>query len=138
MNPIIVGVDGSDTARTAAQQAADLAGRCGVPLHLVSAIPKRSTKTVSAGGETWHLDSVSAAEQVVTGLANELRAKAEITTSVGNGNPADVVLAEATRIEASIIVVGNKHVQGAARVLGSVAADIARRAPCAVLIAKTT
>ena len=32
-----------------------------------------------------------------------------------------------------MIVVGNKRVQGAARVLGSIAGDVAKRAPCNVL-----
>ncbi|MCP3973298.1 MAG: universal stress protein, partial [bacterium] len=39
---------------------------------------------------------------------------------------------------ARMIVVGNRRVQGIARVLGSVASDVAKRAPCSVLIAHTT
>ena len=37
-----------------------------------------------------------------------------------------------------MIVVGNVHMQGAARVLGSIASDVAHHAPCSVLIAKAT
>jgi nucleotide-binding universal stress UspA family protein len=44
---------------------------------------------------------------------------------------------EAARLEASVIVVGNKRVQGAARVLGSIAGDVAKRAPCNVFIVHT-
>jgi nucleotide-binding universal stress UspA family protein len=51
--------------------------------------------------------------------------------------PADALCAEAERLGASIIVVGNKRVQGMARVLGSVAAEVARHAPCHVFIAHT-
>ena len=36
-----------------------------------------------------------------------------------------------------MIVVGNKRVQGLARVLGSVASAVAQHAPCDVYIAKT-
>lgn len=52
-------------------------------------------------------------------------------------DPATALCDEAERLEASIIVVGNRGVQGAARLLGSVATDVARRAPCDVLIANT-
>ncbi len=41
-------------------------------------------------------------------------------------------------VGADLIVVGNKRMQGAGRVLGSVPNDVARTAACAVLIAKTT
>jgi nucleotide-binding universal stress UspA family protein len=44
---------------------------------------------------------------------------------------------EATRLEARAIVVGNRRVQGMSRVLGSVAADVTRQAPCDVVVANT-
>lgn len=138
MNSIIVGVDGSPTAREAARRAAELADRCGVPLHMVTAMPKATSKTVKAGGETWVIDSVSAAEQVLAELKSEIKASHGITTSVATGDPAEAVVKEAERIGASIIVVGNRRVQGAKRILGSVATDITRHATCDVLIAKTT
>ena len=37
-----------------------------------------------------------------------------------------------------MIVVGNRRVQGVSRVLGSIASDVLRRAPCDVLIVNTT
>jgi nucleotide-binding universal stress UspA family protein len=45
---------------------------------------------------------------------------------------------EAERLDARTIVVGNRRVQGISRVLGSVASDVTRQAPCAVLIANTS
>jgi len=45
---------------------------------------------------------------------------------------------EATRLEARTIVVGNRRVQGVTRVLGSIAADVTKHAPCDVLIANST
>jgi nucleotide-binding universal stress UspA family protein len=45
---------------------------------------------------------------------------------------------EAQRLEATMIVVGNHRVQGLTRVLGAVATDVTRHAPCDVLIANTT
>ena len=49
-----------------------------------------------------------------------------------------MLCAEAVRLDASTIVVGNRRVQGASRLLGSVAVSVLRSAPCDVLIAQTT
>lgn len=138
MNPIVVGVDGSATARLAAKQAAELANSCGVALHLVTAYTKRATKTVRSAGETWVIDSLSTAEQVLADVRSDIRAANGVTSAVVEGDPAGAVIGEAKRLDASMIVVGNRRVQGVSRILGSVAGDITRRAPCHVLIAKTT
>ena len=44
---------------------------------------------------------------------------------------------EAERLEADVIVVGNRRMQGVSRLLGSVANEVAHNAPCDVLIVKT-
>jgi nucleotide-binding universal stress UspA family protein len=44
----------------------------------------------------------------------------------------------ATRVDADLVIVGNKGMRGARRVLGSVPNSIAHKAPCAVLIVDTT
>ena len=43
----------------------------------------------------------------------------------------------ADRLDARMIVVGNRHVQRALRIHRSIAADVAKRATCDVLIANT-
>ena len=70
-------------------------------------------------------------------LAGKLKVTTPITHAVVMKDPATALCEEATRLEASTIVVGNKRVQGAARVLGSIAGDVAKRAPCNVLIVHT-
>ena len=60
------------------------------------------------------------------------------TSTVGFGDPAVTICEEAERLRASMIVVGNRRVQGATRILGSVAADVTKQASCDVLIANTT
>jgi nucleotide-binding universal stress UspA family protein len=62
----------------------------------------------------------------------------EFSTAVVDGDPADALCAEAERLQADMIVVGSVRTQGIGRVLGSVANDVLRQAPCAVLVAKTT
>ena len=61
----------------------------------------------------------------------------QITFTVGLGDPARFLCEEAGRLRARAIVVGNRRVQGVARVLGSVAADVVKQAPCDVLVANT-
>jgi nucleotide-binding universal stress UspA family protein len=136
MNEIIVGVDGSETSKRAARRAAEWATKCGEGLHLVTTVRKAGA-TVRGSGESWHVDSMSDGEQLLASLRIELSAD-PITTSVQTGDPASVLCEEAQRLGASVIVVGNRRVQTAGRVLGSVAAHVARHAVCDVLIVNTT
>jgi nucleotide-binding universal stress UspA family protein len=138
VNEIIVGVDGSATARMAAEEAAALANAYNRPLHIVTSMARTSSQEVHGGGsEVWRIDSVGVAEQTLKSLAGELKATVPVTYAVLLDDPAIGLVDEATRLDASIIVVGNKRVQGAARVLGSIAGDVAKRAPCNVLIVHT-
>jgi nucleotide-binding universal stress UspA family protein len=49
-----------------------------------------------------------------------------------------VLVAEAKRLDADLIVVGNVRMQGPGRLLGSVGSGVAHHAPCNVLIVKST
>jgi nucleotide-binding universal stress UspA family protein len=138
VNEIIVGVDGSETARMAAVAAAEMASNYNLPLHLVMSTTRNTTQEVRGGGsETWHVDSIGVAEDLLKALAGELKTTLPVTHAVVLKDPASALCEEATRLEASVIVVGNKRVQGAARVLGSIAGDVAKRAPCNVFIIHT-
>jgi nucleotide-binding universal stress UspA family protein len=53
-----------------------------------------------------------------------------------NDSPPEAVLDVAEKVDADLIVVGNKGMER--RVFGSVPNSIARKAPCNLLIAKTT
>ena len=135
MNEIVVGVDGSETARRAAHKAAEIATARGVGLHLVTTVP-RNTSTVRGSGENWQIDSLSDGEQRLRSLAVALPAD-EVTMSVRYGDAAEAMCAEADRRDASMIVVGNRRVQSAARVLGTIATHVTRIADCDVLIVNT-
>jgi nucleotide-binding universal stress UspA family protein len=58
-------------------------------------------------------------------------------THMSEGDPGDALLAVAKQVDADMIVVGNKGMQGARRVLGSVPNKVAHHAPCSVLIVST-
>ena len=123
--------------KRAALAAAELAAKCGVTLHVVTGVTKRGGSTVTAGSDTWHVDPLSDAEQLLAALKSELPAP-NITTAVLMGDPATSLCDEAKRLDAEMIIVGNRRVQGMSRILGSVAMDVARAAPCNVLIVHTT
>ena len=135
---IVVGIDGSETAAKAAQRAAEIAAALGATLHVVTAFESDETEVIEVGSDVWVLSSVDEASQTIDGVAAGLRVTApRITTSAVEGKPHDVLLAEAERLQARMIVVGNRRVQGLGRVLGSVATSVLHHAPCDVLVVKT-
>lgn len=137
-NVIIVGVDGSDTARQAARAAAGLASELGSVLHVVSAYERDEAEVVGEGNDRWLMSAAKDAEAVAREVASSVRAVVPtVTSSAALGRPAEVLISEAERLDARLIVVGNKNMQGLRRVLGSVANSVAHHASCDVYIVKT-
>jgi len=139
MGVIIVGVDGSDTATQAALTAARLAAGLGSELRVVSAYGKFEVETVG-DDEELTFSTASEARSVAEGIIEKIRAAhpgLEVSAQAAGGKPAVALLSVAASTDAEMIVVGNKRVQGAARLLGSVATDVARKAPCDVYVAHT-
>ena len=138
MKMIVVGVDGSPTAQRAAEIAASLAASTSSPLHVVSAYLSKSSRAIDGGPEFGLITSADQAESLVVSIANQFQSSLPSVTSAAiEGKPADVVCAEAQRVEADLIVVGNKRVQGVARVLGAVANKVLQHSPCDVYVANT-
>lgn len=140
MQRIVVGTDLSQRSSAAVTMAAELAGKVGATLHLVSACPKA---TVGMGPETVvipdHGEVVDAAKGVLSEIAEDLRAQGlTVETHAPVGEAADALCAVAQSVEADLIVVGNKRMQGAGRLLGSVPNRVAHKATCSVLIARTS
>lgn len=135
---IVVGVDGNERAERAAEAAARLAAATGAGLHVVCAYVRDQSAEVSVADGT-HAVSISAESADIA--ARTARRLAELvpaaTSSAVQGRPADVLLSEAERLDASVIVVGNRRMQGIARVLGSVPAAVAHHASCDVYIVNT-
>lgn len=136
--PIIVGVDGSDTARTAAAAAARLASALDVPLRVVSAYDRNDVEVVEIGSDVFRISSESDADHLAQEVAASVAPNQPVEASAILGKPADALVAEAERVGASVIVVGNRRMQGLGRVLGSVANSVSHNAPCDVYIVKTT
>ena len=70
-------------------------------------------------------------------VAESLGGGVKVTYAAAKGRPADALIKEALRIDARIIVVGNRRMRGIGRVLRSVANSVAHNAPCDVCIANT-
>jgi nucleotide-binding universal stress UspA family protein len=143
---IVVGTDGSDTAREAVRQAVDLARELGAALQVVCAyepVPSgrlREEAQQAPADVQWTIgprEDVDATLDEVAAEADAAGVRAEVHAR--QGDPADAILDVAEETGADLIVVGNKGMTGAKRfLLGSVPNKVSHHAPCSVLIIRTT
>ena len=146
MGVIIVGVDGSEPGAQAALAAARLASALGSELRVVSAYGRGEERGEEYGewafGAGSHdASALSGATQAADGAIARIRAfypHLAVSAHATSGRPAAALLQAADRFDAELIVVGNKNVQGASRILGSVAKEVAKRARCDLYVAHTT
>ncbi len=137
-NVIVVGVDGGDSSLCAARRAAELAASTGAALHVLTAVTTASVEEIHDRPGSSSITSGELAESIAADVARELGAGVrDITSGVLQGSPAVALVDEANRLDAKLIVVGNRRVQGISRLLGSVATGVAAHAPCDVYIVKT-
>lgn len=143
---MVVGTDGSDTASEAVRQAAELAGRIGAKVHLVSAyepVPEarlRDEREGAPGDMEWMINPREDVSSTLEGAAQVIRdGGIEVEVHAREGDPADAILDVAEEQGADLIVVGNKGMTGAKRfLLGSVPNKVSHHAPCNVMIIRTT
>jgi nucleotide-binding universal stress UspA family protein len=137
MKTIVVGIGGGDTAKEAARQAAQLAVALGSKVHFVSVVEEDESAVVGAGSDQWEITSLDAARVDAQRFVDSLGLDFPWEVVTAQGDPAKVLVSEAERIDADLIVVGNVRMQGLGRLLGSVGNAVAHHAPCSVLIVKT-
>jgi nucleotide-binding universal stress UspA family protein len=143
---IVVGTDGSETARKAVDAAVRLARLTGGRMELVSAYEPVSSERLRAEGRQVPADlqwMVNPREDVDATLSEAAERVAEAGVEsrswAREGDPADAILDVAEELAADLIVVGNKGMTGAKRfLLGSVPNRVSHHAPCAVMIIRTT
>ncbi|NYE35846.1 nucleotide-binding universal stress UspA family protein [Nocardioides cavernae] len=137
---ILTGVDDTETALEAARTAARLAVGLGAELHVISAYGKVDAIEVRAEGKEFNVSPEDDARRVAEAVAQVLRDEhgaLTVESSPAEGKPAEALVRVAESLDADVIVVGNKRVQGLARVLGSVASDVTQKAHCDVYVAHT-
>jgi nucleotide-binding universal stress UspA family protein len=135
---VAVGTDGSETAAAALQMAADVARRFDAKLVLLSAFDssRAQRKPTDPEGE-WSYNPASRLREILGRAEDDLRRDGlDVSMRIDDGEPAEVLVRLAEECEADLLVVGNRGMQR--RVLGSVPNTVTHKAPCSVLVVKTT
>jgi nucleotide-binding universal stress UspA family protein len=143
---LVVGTDGSDTAKEAVRQATELAKALGAQIHLVSAYEPvaesrlREERVQVPDDLQWMVNPREDVESTLRKAAEGIESNGvDVATYAREGDPADAILDVAEEQHAELIVVGNKGMTGARRfLLGSVPNKVSHHAPCSVMIIRTT
>jgi nucleotide-binding universal stress UspA family protein len=140
---VAVGTDGSDTASRAVDFAFDVAEKFGATLVICSSYrPVAEDKIRRDQREApediqWSINPTQEVDATLNTAADKARERGiETVTEAREGDPADVLCDIAEAHGADLLVVGNKGMQR--RVLGSVPNSVSHKAPCSVVIVKTT
>ena len=141
---IVVGIDGSPHAQRALAAAAELAAGCDGTVHVVCGVHYPSAHEVAETmrqipEEFRNAYDAMATERDALHWAGEYLDERAIThdENLAEGHPAEVILDEAERHGADLIVIGSRGLGRATRFLrGSVSHHIANHADRSVLIVK--
>jgi len=131
---IVVGIDGSDAAITAAKWAVAEAVSQNIPLRLIHAIRER--RADAAGGDgaldiEYAETSLRAADAALQAMGERVKVECDIV----HGSP-EATLIDASR-DAAMICIGSVGIgRIASKVLGSTADAVARKAHCPVAIVR--
>ena len=140
---IVVGTDGSETAKQAVAEAVRLAKALGAQLHVVSAYePLRGARVTGApegAAAVWRPLPDDQVESILSEAVAGVRlAGLEVTSHAVRKDPADALVEVADEVKATMIVVGSKGMHGARRLaLGNVPNKVSHHARCNVLIVAT-
>lgn len=124
---IVVGLGRSKSGHLAAERAFALARQLGATLYVVTAYAPGQKDSTATRDQAERLVKSFAASHVGSIVVDALP-----------GDAVRAIIQVATEIKADLIVVGNKGMRGAGRLLGSVPNSITHKAPCSVLVVKTT
>lgn len=144
-DPIVVGTDGSMRAEGAVDKAGELALALGAVVHIVSSYgPVTAGVALAAAGgvpipdQLADEDAKARADQIVGRARDRLAARGvDVRTHVCAGDPARALVTIADDESAQMIIVGNRGMTGARRMLGSVPNSVSHSARCGVLIVPT-
>jgi nucleotide-binding universal stress UspA family protein len=131
---IVVGTDGTDSAERAVDRAGAIARVFGATVHVVSAYSDDTTPLVGSGRQSDRIHAQQSIDRAQERLAKQ-GIESEAHLSSQEAGRALVAIAEEQH--AQMIVVGNRGMTGARRVLGSVPNHVSHHAHCDVLIVAT-
>ncbi|MFC8714012.1 universal stress protein [Streptomyces sp. NPDC057197] len=143
---VLVGTDGSESSFAAVERAARLAAACGAELVIVCAYtpmsgPELDLAKDQLGAEAYQVVGSAPAEDTLRIAGDRARAQhaADVRTVAVRDEPVAALVRVARECSADLLVVGNRGLRSiAGRILGSVPADVARKAGVDVLIVHTT
>ena len=135
---ILVPVDFSPYGEHALDYACGLAEKLGATLHLVNAIgagtPELNVVFTDKVLETFRAKSMAELEKIAKDRASIAKFGHLIVQA---GDPRDAILQAAEKLNPDLIIMGSHGRRGFSRaVLGSVAENVVRRAPCPVLVVR--
>jgi nucleotide-binding universal stress UspA family protein len=138
ISTIAVGTDGSETASKAVDLGAELARRFDAKVVLLSAYDEPlAGSTGNVDEREWTRNPAARLREILARTERELKNQGiDCVTRTGKGNPAKALVELAEKCDADMLVIGNKGMDR--RVLGSVPNSVAHKAPCSVLVVKTT
>lgn len=144
---ILVGTDGSPTAARAVRVAARLAREVGGEVAVVTAYRQggdaRRRRARPGGTAAPHPQRSGPGKDVDSALA-QARAicddlGVEVESHAREGDPAGAILGMAREVDADLVVVGNRGMQGMRRLVGGSVPDrVSHHAPCNVMIVDTS
>jgi nucleotide-binding universal stress UspA family protein len=136
MSKLLVGYDGTESAKLALERAAGMAGD-GTTLGVISVSPivaggpRSGGPFVAGDGPSEHRAELAEAVEFLAGHGIVPETIAAI------GDPGSAICEAAERDGYSMVIVGSRNLKGVQRVLlGSVSDRVAHHAPCDVLIVK--
>jgi nucleotide-binding universal stress UspA family protein len=140
---VAVGTDGSDTASKAVEFALDIAEKFGAKVVVASSYRPvgedriRRDQRDAPDDIQWTINPTQDVDSALRSVEDKARDRGlEVASEARQGDPADVLCEIAEEHGADLLVVGNKGMQR--RVLGSVPNSVSHKAPCSVVIVKTT
>lgn len=136
---ILVPIDFSPNAEQALDYASELAGKLGATVHLVHALASPPSALQVALTEDILENLVNEQQEALEKLAEPRRATASFgQPTVEVGDPRDTIVETARKLGIDMIVMGTHGRRGLSRVMmGSVAEDVIRHAPCPVLVVRS-
>ena len=134
-------VDFSDPSRRAMREAADLARDFGAELTLLHVAPSVTAPVAEAAlaPPARHVEADADAPQLLAAWASEAEALAgrAVQTRLASGRPGPEIVRHAREGGFDLLVVGSHGHTGVRHlVLGSVAEEVVRTAPCPVLVVR--
>ncbi len=137
MTSVLVGIDGSEGARRAAEFGRNVARAFNAHLTFLHVI-ERLPAWVLAGHETpegdWYARQMQRAAELLADLSVDLQTP-EAETAIEMGHPVDVICREAQERNVDLIVVGRHgNRPGPRLILGSVGSNVAATTNCSVTI----